>query len=300
MVRAAGAGEARDLVVPGEVARFATGYGLGELIDVRREIPEKAAIKGFGLAALLFLGLLTTSGLAEPLSAFSLLYSVLRLIALLFFFASLWMLIYGIRALVIGPRAYYLYAGGLVCGGRGQPRAASWSDVLRLEPVYNRRSQGSEGKIMGYRVELKDGSNFALPLVLVDGRDAFIDRVVDCLRSPGRPIEGPVRSGRVMADDDNTVELALVRPSMPEYAGQPAPYHTVSAEQRKIWEQKGNRAIGFGLVWLLVGVLVSIITYANAAGGGVYIVAWGPALYGAYRIVSGVLLRNKSSKAATS
>lgn len=81
----------------------------------------------------------------------------------------------------------------------------------------------------------------------------------------------------------------------PPYAA-PAPYRTVTTEQRRIWETKGRRAIAFGALWLVGGLLLTLITYTNASEsgyGGVYVVAWGPMLYGIYRIVSGARLLNK-------
>lgn len=75
-----------------------------------------------------------------------------------------------------------------------------------------------------------------------------------------------------------------------------APYQGVSDEQRRIWENKGKRSIAFGAVWLLAGLLITGITYSNASGGGVYVVAWGPAVYGIIRIISGVMMLNKSKR----
>lgn len=36
----------------------------------------------------------------------------------------------------------------------------------------------------------------------------------------------------------------------------------------------------FGLLWLVGGIVVTVATYANAQGGGTYVVAWGAILYG--------------------
>jgi len=76
---------------------------------------------------------------------------------------------------------------------------------------------------------------------------------------------------------------------------EPSPdlYRAVSPEQRQIWERKGRRAVIFGVLWVSAGLLITLITYARAQGGGVYIVAWGPMLYGAYRFITGVRLLNK-------
>ncbi|GAA2136945.1 hypothetical protein [Actinomadura napierensis] len=81
-------------------------------------------------------------------------------------------------------------------------------------------------------------------------------------------------------------------------APQTAHYQQVSDEQRRIWDAKGKRGMGFGAAWFVAGLLITLITYSNASGpsGGVYVVAWGPMLYGAYRIISGYLMFKKSQQ----
>ena len=56
--------------------------------------------------------------------------------------------------------------------------------------------------------------------------------------------------------------------------------------------------MGFGVAWFVAGLLITLITYSNASGssGGVYVVAWGPMLYGAYRLISGYLMFKKSQQ----
>jgi hypothetical protein len=75
-------------------------------------------------------------------------------------------------------------------------------------------------------------------------------------------------------------------------------YQQVSDQQRRIWDAKGKRGMGFGAAWFLAGLLITLITYSNASGpsGGVYVVAWGPMLYGAYRLISGYLMFKKSQQ----
>jgi len=85
---------------------------------------------------------------------------------------------------------------------------------------------------------------------------------------------------------------------MPE--GQvPPPYATVTPEQRAIWEKKAMRSLAFGALWFIAGLLITLYTYGQAASsrfGGVYVVAWGPMLYGVYRLISGALLLRKSRR----
>lgn len=85
----------------------------------------------------------------------------------------------------------------------------------------------------------------------------------------------------------------------PPYASEPPPYQRMSDQQREILQTKGSRALGFGALWLVGGLVVSLVTYSNAAQsefGGFYVIAWGPALYGVYRIISGLLMLRKSDR----
>ncbi|MFB7666922.1 hypothetical protein ACFC1R_23730 [Kitasatospora sp. NPDC056138] len=97
-----------------------------------------------------------------------------------------------------------------------------------------------------------------------------------------------------MSEHDTAASPTDPAAPQPPYASGPAPYNVVSPQQRAIWETKGRRAIGFGVAWLVGGLLVTVVTYSQAQGGGVYFVAWGPVLYGVYRIVTGRQLLNKS------
>lgn len=76
----------------------------------------------------------------------------------------MWGLAYGIRGLVVGSRVHYLFAGGLVHSRRSGLRAVTWPEVAVLKSVYNRRQQGSEGKVLGYQVQAQ-----ACPLEVADG-----------------------------------------------------------------------------------------------------------------------------------
>ena len=80
------------------------------------------------------------------------------------------------------------------------------------------------------------------------------------------------------------------------YSSGPAPYQTVSDQQRQIWRTKGKRSIGFGAVWIVAGLVITIMTYQAAANGGVYFIAYGPVLFGIYRLVLGFNLLNKANR----
>jgi len=76
------------------------------------------------------------------------------------------------------------------------------------------------------------------------------------------------------------------------------PQHNAAQRQinRSEAMRRANRDIGVGVAWLLAGVLITLITYASDMS--VYVVAWGPVLYGVIRILKGVftLRKNKLSE----
>jgi hypothetical protein len=72
--------------------------------------------------------------------------------------------------------------------------------------------------------------------------------------------------------------------------------YRITAEQRRVLETHGKRLIGFGIAWFALGLIVTVFGYAAASdgGGGVYVVAWGPMLYGVVTVVRGARLISKS------
>ncbi|MDH6128235.1 hypothetical protein [Kitasatospora sp. GP82] len=62
------------------------------------------------------------------------------------------------------------------------------------------------------------------------------------------------------ADNNDAAPSTDPAAARPPYASAAAPYTVVSPGQRAIWEAKGRRAIGFGVTWLLGGLLVDSYT----------------------------------------
>jgi hypothetical protein len=175
--------------VPEAVGRAAAEHGLGALVDVRREVAMGAAVVRGGVVAVVSCALLVlVSYLAKDMSVFGLAYSLTRFGGLVLFFAAFAGFLYAVRGLVVGSRSHYLFAGGLVHLRRGGPRAVAWPQIDLLKPVYDRRSRGSEGKVLGYEVQVGGRALFAVPLVLTDGRDPFMDRIIERLRAHDRPV----------------------------------------------------------------------------------------------------------------
>src|SRR3954454_747536 len=171
--------------VPEAVQRAAQEHGLGPLVDVRRELSMTRAI-GLGvgaivvsLVALTFFGFLFDTFFKDN----DIVAVIARPIAFIALFALIWGLVTAIRGLLVGSRAHYLFAGGLVAKRRSGLQAVAWPQVEMLDTRYNRKTR----EIVGYRV-VAPGVQFMIPLVLTNNRDPFIDRIADQLRAAGRPI----------------------------------------------------------------------------------------------------------------
>jgi len=65
-------------------------------------------------------------------------------------------------------------------------------------------------------------------------------------------------------------------------------YLQTSSEARDALKSKGTRDIVFGAVWLAVGLGITVMTFAMMDGAAM-VVAGGPALYGIYKIVKGLI-----------
>jgi hypothetical protein len=183
-------GEDQDGPVPEDVRRVAAEHGLGELVDVRREVPMGTALVRGGATALVgVVALVLVSYLGQDQSVYSWAYSLVRVVGLFFFFTAFAGFVYVVRALVVGTRAHYLFAGGLVHQRRGGPRVVAWPDVESFRALHHKRGREADGRVLGYQVVVGGRPLSTVPLVLTAGRDPFIDLVVERLRVHGRPIQ---------------------------------------------------------------------------------------------------------------
>ncbi|GAA0338250.1 hypothetical protein NE235_34505 [Actinoallomurus spadix] len=81
------------------------------------------------------------------------------------------------------------------------------------------------------------------------------------------------------------------------YPGAPqnAPFQGVPVNDAE--RRRATRAIGVGAVLFVIGLLITVLTYSHASGsGGVYVVAWGPMLFGVIRMITGLVLLAKSGR----
>lgn len=98
---------------------------------------------------------------------------------------------------------------------------------------------------------------------VVPASEASGTRCRRCLQ-PARPVAPPI----VAPPYDPALELALARD-----------------DERA----KGRTDLGFGLVLLVIGIVITAVTYGSASqGGGTYIIAYGPMIVGVIRIFRGL------------
>ncbi|HVV14710.1 hypothetical protein [Amycolatopsis sp.] len=179
---------AQPVAAPGEVGTFAAHRGLGQYLDVRHEVPmTMALVKGLAIAIVCGAGAALVIWWVSTMDEFSPLRAV-HWVGLALFFGCVYGIAQAVRGLIVGSRAHYLYSGGLVRKRRTGLFAVSWTEISGLSAVYNKREQGQEGKILGYRVNLAGGESYTIPLLLTSGRDRFIDQVIAFLRQYGKPV----------------------------------------------------------------------------------------------------------------
>lgn len=175
--------------IPRHVAVAATQRRLGAYLDTRAsEQRGRSVAIGCGTSIAAFVAMAMVAGLTAEVSMFDPSYGFIRAVVITLFFLSIGMAFYALRGLVRGNRVNYLFADGIVHAVGSRTQTVLWPEITQLVTEYERRAMGSEGKILGYRVESSDGDPFMIPLTLVNGRDPFVDHVVEQLRSHNRPI----------------------------------------------------------------------------------------------------------------
>ncbi|MBP6870982.1 MAG: hypothetical protein KBC43_03155 [Bacteroidales bacterium] len=67
-------------------------------------------------------------------------------------------------------------------------------------------------------------------------------------------------------------------------------------EIRKAKKERADKDILYGGLWFFGGLVVTAITYANAAPGGTYFLAWGAILFGGIQLVKGIVNSMKKNE----
>ena len=52
---------------------------------------------------------------------------------------------------------------------------------------------------------------------------------------------------------------------------------------------RANKDMLYGALWCIGGIIVTVVTYSIAEGGGIYFVAWGAVLWGAIQFIQGII-----------
>lgn len=74
-------------------------------------------------------------------------------------------------------------------------------------------------------------------------------------------------------------------PQVPWGVAPPQQQYDARAQDRKA----AVKQMAIGGVVALVGLIITVVTYKAASGGGHYVVAWGPAIFGAIAFVRGLV-----------
>ncbi|TQF02215.1 hypothetical protein E6W39_07955 [Kitasatospora acidiphila] len=176
--------------VPSAVDQLARAHRLGELTDVRRGVsPLRVVAVGWGSAVVALLLTVLMGHEAAGTTAFTPAGSALHALSIAFLFIFAAGTAYGLRGLLAGSRALYLYDGGLVHADRSGARAVPWSEIAGLRGIHQQPAgQGATGRLLGYRLLTRSGTSFVIPRIPADGHDPFTDRIVDAARRHHRPI----------------------------------------------------------------------------------------------------------------
>jgi hypothetical protein len=68
--------------------------------------------------------------------------------------------------------------------------------------------------------------------------------------------------------------------------GESQPYREIE-ERREVRDERSGMILK-GALWLGGGLALTIVTYSSAQGGGTYVLAWGPMIYGLITLVRGL------------
>lgn len=175
------------LTAPPEVVAAAGDRGLGELVAARKEMnPFVGAGIGLGAAAICYGVMWGVTAIGQRFS----LRSAQKLSGWLGLAACILLVLcigYAIYVLIHGARAYYIWSDGFIYTHNRTIRAFRWSEVAELR---GRRHESGDnaGKVAEYQVVPAEGRPITVPLEVDDGRDEFVDALIDALRAEGRPV----------------------------------------------------------------------------------------------------------------
>src|SRR4051794_40632394 len=220
--------------LPPAVTSAAAERGLGALVDVRREgVVIRMVVAGILLVllGLVFNGVFSSMarlpagrlGLIRPTAIFGVVLSFLMLGGGAFF---------AVRGILGAWRGHYLFAGGMVHRFLTTTRVATWAEIDRFAPIRNRFGEAADGRVLGYRVEVGGRKVAAVPILLTDGRDSFLDQAIARLGVRDESGAAAAASGSATAQpsDPTMTPSAVAVPSVAAQASaEPPPANVAPA-----------------------------------------------------------------------
>jgi len=96
-------------------------------------------------------------------------------------------IVFAIRAFARDAQSYHVFAGGFVHCKNKHSTAYAWNEIAELTPFRQRAGQ-DRSKLLHYRLVPRGGRPIAIPLVIVEGRDSFMDNLMGMLDHNGVPV----------------------------------------------------------------------------------------------------------------
>ncbi len=62
----------------------------------------------------------------------------------------------------------------------------------------------------------------------------------------------------------------------------------VGPETAKATKAAGRKNMLYGALWLIGGIVVTVVSYSAASGGGTYLITWGAIIFGGFQFVQGL------------
>jgi hypothetical protein len=171
---------------PADVLAAAHDNQLGPYVTSRFLANPWAMSFIYFIVALVCLGIMLGVGQIGEGSE-GVLYTILRIFALVGCFGFVGALTTSIAVLVKGFQSWHLFAGGLVHRRNGKVTAVSWPQIAEVRPLVTKRGDNA-GKVQNYQVVPRAGTPIAIPLVIADGRDEFLDALFATVRQHGVPV----------------------------------------------------------------------------------------------------------------
>jgi hypothetical protein len=180
-------GNAVAVVEPPDVAQAARGRNFGSLESFRALANPWTNFATYLVIAVVCFGLLTLVSYVAPDDSFSLLYSVLHVVAVVACLGGVFCVVAALRALATGNRSYFVYTNGFVYRQNSNVRALAWPEVTSLQSVLGTRGS-TAGKLLYYKLLSQGGKPIAIPIKIVNGKDDFLDHLIAALGRNDRPV----------------------------------------------------------------------------------------------------------------